>query len=394
MATHIFSMPTRTGRFAGVDTRLNSTCKWTKYLSIVLDVSMFLMSQLVIKKISFRDELSEDVTILIEAQHIDLVRTEPSSFLITRENQTGNWTITVLGLSAGYVTLSSNVTPSTNIIFSDAYVRVIVEKSDVLYHVSAVVGWVYFLAWSISFYPQIYSNYKRKSVVGLNFDFLSLNIVGFIMYALFNCGLYWIPTVEQEYFSRYPKGLNPVQVNDIFFALHAVFATAITILQCFIYERGNQRVSTTARIIHGAFAIFILISIILSLLDTITWLDFLYYCSYVKLAITLIKYVPQAFYNYKRKSTVGWSIGNIFLDFTGGTLSMLQMILNAYNYDDWESIFGDPTKFGLGFFSVAFDIFFIIQHYVLYRDRQEYMKLPGDCHKDIQEDSSDKIYSC
>lgn len=36
--------------------------------------------------------------------------------------------------------------------------------------------------------------------------------------------------------------------------------------------------------------------------------------------------------NYRRKSTVGWSIGNIFLDFTGGMLSMLQMMLNAYNY--------------------------------------------------------------
>lgn len=36
--------------------------------------------------------------------------------------------------------------------------------------------------------------------------------------------------------------------------------------------------------------------------------------------------------NYKRKSTVGWSIENIFLDFTGGILSMLQMIVNAYNY--------------------------------------------------------------
>lgn len=90
--------------------------------------------------------------------------------------------------------------------------------------------------------------------------------------------------------------------------------------------------------------------------------------------------------NYKRKSTVGWSIGNIFLDFTGGILSMLQMIMNSYNYgtkknfrtifrnnyifcfaDDWVSIFGDPTKFGLGFFSVLFDIFFIVQHYILYR---------------------------
>lgn len=93
--------------------------------------------------------------------------------------------------------------------------------------------------------------------------------------------------------------------------------------------------------------------------------------------------------NYKRKSTVGWSIGNIFLDFTGGALSILQMILNAYNYskyssqnfylfiysfinlnlilDDWASVFGDPTKFGLGFLSILFDIIFFLQHYVFYR---------------------------
>lgn len=71
--------------------------------------------------------------------------------------------------------------------------------------------------------------------------------------------------------------------------------------------------------------------------------------------------------NYRRKSTVGWSIGNILLDFTGGMLSMLQMILNAYNFDDWNSIFGDPTKFGLGLFSVCFDILFMVQHYILYR---------------------------
>lgn len=42
--------------------------------------------------------------------------------------------------------------------------------------------------------------------------------------------------------------------------------------------------------------------------------------------------------NYKRKSTVGWSIENIFLDFTGGTLSMLQMIVNAYNYGEFNRL--------------------------------------------------------
>ncbi|CAL1682363.1 unnamed protein product [Lasius platythorax] len=303
--------------------------------------------------------------VIIDIQHPDLVSTNPSNFTITPNVK--EWIIYVEGLNAGHSVVTANITPNNITDFSQAFVRVTIEKSDVLYHISAVVGWIYFLAWSVSFYPQIYINYKRKSVVGLNFDYLSLNVVGFLMYALFNCGLYWIPEIEDEYFNRYPKGLNPVQINDIFFSLHAVVATIVTIGQCFIYEIGNQRVSTTARIIHGIFLAFILTSLILSFRNTIHWLDFLYYCSYVKLSITLIKYVPQAFYNYRRKSTVGWSIGNIFLDFTGGTLSMLQMILNAYNYDDWESIFGDPTKFGLGFFSVAFDIFFIIQHYILYR---------------------------
>ena len=35
--------------------------------------------------------------------------------------------------------------------------------------------------------------------------------------------------------------------------------------------------------------------------------------------------------NFRRQSTEGWSIGNVLLDFTGGTLSILQMILQSYN---------------------------------------------------------------
>ena len=77
--------------------------------------------------------------------------------------------------------------------------------------------------------------------------------------------------------------------------------------------------------------------------------------------------MPQAWMNFRRKSTEGWSIGNVLLDFTGGSLSMLQMIMDSYNMDDWSSFFGDFTKFGLGLFSVLFDILFILQHYVCYR---------------------------
>ena len=38
--------------------------------------------------------------------------------------------------------------------------------------------------------------------------------------------------------------------------------------------------------------------------------------------------------NFRRKSTEGWSIGSILLDFTGGSFSLLQMFMLAYNYSE------------------------------------------------------------
>jgi LCT (Lysosomal Cystine Transporter) family transporter len=124
-----------------------------------------------------------------------------------------------------------NIIDDTNLFF-----RIIVANSRIIIYVSLIVGWVYFVAWSISFYPQIFINYKRKSVVGLSFDFMALNFVGHTLYAIFNVCLYFVPFFEEEYFLRFPRGTNPVELNDVFFSIHASFITALTILQCFIYE--------------------------------------------------------------------------------------------------------------------------------------------------------------
>lgn len=107
------------------------------------------------------------------------------------------------------------------------------------------------------------------------------------------------------------------------------------------------------------------------LLWNVAILDVLLCVSYVKLVVTLIKYIPQAWMNSKYKSTEGWSIANILLDFTGGIFSLAQMMLIAYNYDDWISIFGNFTKFGLGAISICFDVLFCIQHFILYRPRSD-----------------------
>lgn len=91
---------------------------------------------------------------------------------------------------------------------------------------------------------------------------------------------------------------------------------------------------------------------------------------YAKCAITFVKYVPQVYLNYKRKSTVGWSLANVILDLTGGTLSMVQIFLNA-------AALGEPVigagafnfvKFVLSLMSIVFDTIFLFQHYVLYSE--------------------------
>lgn len=35
-----------------------------------------------------------------------------------------------------------------------------------------------------------------SSVVGLSFDFIALNLTGFIAYSVFNVGLFWIPLIK------------------------------------------------------------------------------------------------------------------------------------------------------------------------------------------------------
>jgi cystinosin len=77
--------------------------------------------------------------------------------------------------------------------------------------------------------------------------------------------------------------------------------------------------------------------------------------------------MPQVYVNYKRKSTVGWSINQILLDLIGGILSLTQLFIDSALQADWSGLTGNPVKFGLSNVSMIFDIIFITQHYILYR---------------------------
>ncbi|GAA5839234.1 hypothetical protein JCM11251_006014 [Rhodosporidiobolus azoricus] len=231
------------------------------------------------------------------------------------------------------------------------------------------LGWTYTGAWSLSFYPQAVLNWQRKSVTGLSIDFLTLNPLGFACYTVSNLALFASTTVRKQYADRHDRHYPHVQPNDVAFASHALVISLFTLGQSYVYKRDPaQRLSSYNRHLLSLLLFSItLLTLLASTSSILSWLDLVLVLSYIKLYISFAKYVPQAVINYKRKSTEGWSVGNILLDFTGGSLSLAQLVLDSWIDQDWKGITGNPGKLGLSFLSLAFDLLFLVQHYILYR---------------------------
>ena len=314
--------------------------------------------------------VDEPVTLLLESRNRKVAQPIPRSVTFTKENSTEPKKIYVhaKGVGDAEINIQYNHTHAHQLDFHGNKIHVLVVHSIPLKYVSIVIGWVYFFAWAISNYPQVYINFKRKSVVGLNFDYLSYNLTGFTAYSIFNISLYSVHVVQEQYFKEFGGSVIPVQLNDVFFGFHNTFITAVCIFQCYLYDRGTQKLSLLCNILVPIMWLFASASLIPALMHKISWLMYLNFFSYIKLVVTIIKYIPQVYMNYARKSTVGWSIAFVYLDLLGGGFSLLQMFMIAHNNDEWSSIFGDFTKLGLGMLTLIFDGVFLIQHYVLYRE--------------------------
>ncbi|KAI0897871.1 PQ loop repeat-domain-containing protein [Annulohypoxylon nitens] len=247
---------------------------------------------------------------------------------------------------------------------------------------SALFGWIYTLSWSLSFYSQPLLNIRRKSTSGTTVDFPFINTLGFLTYLIYNTVFYSSPVIRHQYALRNHDHTPTVAVNDIVFAAHAFVICTILTTQYFfpsIWGFDHAPGTKPSRLILGIMsgsvvAVGIIIVIVASVppdADPKTswaWLDVIYTLSYVKLLITLVKYAPQLVYNFRQRSTKGWSIGQILLDFLGGILSIAQIVIDSWLQGDWSGIIGNPVKFALGNVSMLYDLVFMTQHYVLYRD--------------------------
>ncbi|KAL3454767.1 PQ loop repeat-domain-containing protein [Aspergillus insuetus] len=263
---------------------------------------------------------------------------------------------------------------------------------------SRLFGWIYTFCWSASFYPQPIDNFRRKATTGLAIDFPTINVLGFVCYAVYTSAFLYSPVIRGQYAARHPQSDEPtVRFNDFAFALHAVVLSFLVYTQFWpsIWGFKVSRFQRVSRPILGLFwgsfvAVAVVIFIVLAKSpdngyepSSWAWIDVIYALSYVKLVITVVKYVPQAWVNYKRKSTRGWSIVQILLDLTGGVLSLVQLIIDSAFQGDWSGVTGNPIKFLLSNVTIFFDLIFVIQHYVLYRNAEDKDKTNPDVYSPL-----------
>jgi cystinosin len=241
--------------------------------------------------------------------------------------------------------------------------------------ISAVVGWIYFNAWALSFLPQLYLNFTRKCVVGQSFDYVFMNVLGFFSYSVYTICFYGVRQVQDDYEARYGDK-NTVDLNDVGFAVYAFLCCVLNAWQIYSYDRGSQRVHPVTQagiaLVVAVMAIWlVIVAAGVRTTYVINTLDILYGLSMVKLGVSIIKYLPQIYLNYRRKLTVGWNIWNVLLDFTGGSLSVAQQLIDCASSGRWNGIAGNPVKFCLGSFSMVYDVVFMLQHFVFYKNNNE-----------------------
>ncbi|KAI5369983.1 Putative lysosomal cystine transporter [Septoria linicola] len=255
--------------------------------------------------------------------------------------------------------------------------------------ISWAIGWIYMVAWTFSFFPQAILNWRRCTTAGLMPDFVLLNIYGFTCYSVSTALFLYSTSIRNQYAARHPASPEPtVRFNDLCFGSIGLAASVLTYSQFWPRLWGWDPRNTTHRhvtkvtlgLIYGGIFALILLIVVVETRGSPSgwaWIDVVYGMEYVKLIYTIFKYIPQVVANFRRQSTKGWSIEQQLLDFTGGILSLSQLVIDSSLQSDWSGLTGNPLKFGLANISLIFDVIFIMQHFVLFGPVDETLVVDG-----------------
>jgi len=273
--------------------------------------------------------------------------------------------------------------------------------------ISSVIGYTYFVLWSVCFYPQVLLNIRRKSTKGLSNDFAILNFMGWAFYSAYLGSMYFDESIRKLYQERFKNESSTVQSNDVAFSVHAMFLSFFYLVQIVYYGGDGDGGKSSSNkgwspslislklkpqtwfliVAMAGPSIVMALMISFGILPYDYWLDYFYMLSYFKLCCTFTKYSKQVMLNFNRKSTSGWNIWYNFLECSGGSLSMLQVVLDSIDTNNLSGITGNMAKFVLGLATIGFDAIFFTQHYILYpeptpnQETKSNNDIPSSIHK-------------
>ena len=142
-----------------------------------------------------RQPLKEPAVVQIQFDDPDIVDTM-KTFVIGKGSTSSIFIPLHSKKVAGHctVTFKSSSPELKNLFKLQIHVKVVHEVF--LGYLSILLGWGYFVCWSTVYYPQIYKNWRRRSVIGLSFDYLALNFTGHLCYLVFNTAMYYNTTIQ------------------------------------------------------------------------------------------------------------------------------------------------------------------------------------------------------
>jgi len=274
---------------------------------------------------------------------------------------------TILNIYSDQSGSFNNITTGLSIMFALGTITgILMPKNPDLPHaayrlLSSVIGYIYFVSWSVSFYPQLITNHEKKSIEGLSTDASILAVLNYTCYTIYNAFFFWDETIRQEYRDRNGEDSKiTVQSNDVAFSIHALVLNMFLIAQIVRYGGfKDQPVSRITFLIVAAVLALSVGYIFCIYAFSWLWIDFLYFMATVKLVLTILTYFPQLLLNFQRRSTDGWNVWNVIFDCTGGLMSMLQLVLDSVDLRDLRhGLLGNVPKLILSCITLLFDVSF------------------------------------
>ncbi|XP_028216563.1 cystinosin homolog [Glycine soja] len=176
---------------------------------------------------------------------------------------------------------------------------------------------------------------NKYEILRLSLDYEILNFTKQWSYLIYNASLFFSPAIQKQYFEKYGYGqMIPVAANDVAFSIHSVILNLIILSQISMFERGNQKFSNYAIAIVVVVWFSVAVCFFIAL-HSQSWLWLISIFNTIQAVMILIKYFPQAFMNFLRKSTDGFSIGSVLLDFSGGVFNYSQMLVQSKDQGSW-----------------------------------------------------------